>query len=419
MAVLALIGCGDGGFRTLQSAPELASSTTSTPSDPLDGSEPPLPENPVEHPEEPVTPTQPPDYNSDILTRVGLKLGPRGNSTCQLQPPLIPAFDKPGDGANVLKVCQDSGCPYQTISAALAAAPAGSVIAVKAGTYNECVRIRKNSITVQGRGGRPLIQASSCSDSKAIVIEVAASDVKLENLEVTDPTGDSATGVFLSKTGGNLNVSNLFIHHAQTGLSTVVGAGHVVVTSSYFDHLGHMYGTDLHTTSGLRVNLESLSAEINNVTITHPKQQGRPLFAAAYKNTINCVVAADLEGGLSQHLMMFTYGFDVAVSNSVLQRGPLSLAQMLVYWERHPAPVPDRFTATNNVFISDRPDENKYMLYNQSPMIPAAYTNNVFIGSGSAASAGRVPNSFAFESREAAGLGDDTLPYPGTTIESP
>jgi hypothetical protein len=356
-----------------------------------------------------------PDYKSDLLSRVGLKLSPRGNSTCQLQPPLIPSFDQASE-PGVLKVCREAQCPFQTVSAALAASSEGSVIAIKADTYNECILITKNRITLQGRGGRPLIQSSDCPvENRKAIINVEANDTKIENLEITDPTTDSIVAIGLNVVGANLTLNNLYIHHAQGGLQTVQGEGDVVITNSYFDELGHMEGTDLHTTCAIDVSLKSRSFTISNVTITHPKQQGGMLCSGAYKSNVSCLVAADLDGGLSLYLARFFYGFDVTVSKSVLQRGPLSIPQMLLYWERYPDPMPDLFESTNNIFISDQPTRNLPMLDNFSMTVPATYSNNVFVGPDST-SFSNFPNSFAYESREAAGIGADSLPYPGTSL---
>jgi hypothetical protein len=139
------------------------------------------------------------------------------------------------------------------------------------------------------------------------------------------------------------------------------------------------------------------------------------LCSGAYKNNVSCLVAADLDGGLSLYLAKFHYGFDVSVSKSVLQRGSLSMPQMLLYWERYTDPMPDLFESTNNIFISDQPTRNLPMLDNFSPNVPATYSNNVFVGPGSTGFS-NFPNSFAFESRAAAGIGADTLPYPGTSL---
>ncbi|MGE0525928.1 MAG: hypothetical protein AB7G93_22105 [Bdellovibrionales bacterium] len=334
-----------------------------------------------------------------------------------MQPPTIPAFDQASDGPDVLKVCQEATCPYQTISAAVAVAAAGSVIAIKAGTYNECVRVTKDNITLQGRGGRPVIQASNCPRAPyaGAIIGVRANDAKIENLELTDPTGDSVIAVGSEIGGANITLRNLYIHHVQGGLYTVV-AGDIVVTNSYFDHTGHMNGTDPHTAAAIGGALRSRSFTVNNVTITHPKQSGGMLAGAAYKNTVNCVVAADLEGGLSPYLVSFSYGYGVTITNSVLQRGPLSQPQMLLYWNRATEPVQDRFVATNNILISDQPTRVRPMLnYSSAQNEPTTISDNIFIGPGSTEYSD-FPNSLAFESRAAAGIGQDVnmLPYPGS-----
>lgn len=412
LLTFAFQNCGQFKTQPVESISEVASSTP-PPTTPGPAPQPPVVTPPV------ITPPENPDYNSDVLKRIGLKLTSRGNSTCQLQPPVIPAFDQANDGPNVLKVCKESSCQYKSIAEAMAVAPAGSLIAVKAGTYDECVRITKDNITLQGRGGRPVIRGSECPRAAwhNAIIGVSGDNAKIENFEITDPTENLAIGIGLNKANGNLNVHNVFVHHAQGGVATVSPAGDITITSSYFDHTGHMEGTDPHTTAALTIGLKSRSGIIKNVTVTHPKQKGGTISVSSIKGVIDCVVVADL-GGLGSQLIKNQYGFDLSVTNSVLQRDSLSIPQMLLYWDRTSDPVPYHFTGKNNIFISDQPKRDREMLVLMGDAVPTTISGNIFIGPDSVYYS-KFPESKSYESRAEAGLAQDVIPYPGASLSAP
>ncbi|HWU43897.1 MAG TPA: hypothetical protein VN132_10685, partial [Bdellovibrio sp.] len=339
VTILSFQNCSQ--FRTL----DLSKSVNSASSSPSDSTS-------------PSTPTQPPDYNSDVLKKMQVNLGVKGNSNCQMQPPVIPDFDLASDGANVLKVCADSSkCPYQTINSALASATSGSVIAVAAGTYEECIVVNKDNITFQGRAGRPYIHATGCGAAPWIgaVFGIFANNTVIENFEISDNTGLSVIAVGIGKAGVNLTMNNLYIHDMISALYTI-GAGNVIITNNYVDHTGRQVGGDPHTDAGISIGMGTSSFSMKNTVIAHPRQNGGMLSTVAYKSVVDCLVAADLDGGLSTYMVSFGWGFDSTLTNSVVQRGPLTLTQQLVlYWERDTPMPQDQFTAKNNILISDRP----------------------------------------------------------------
>jgi hypothetical protein len=85
------------------------------------------------------------------------------------------AFAQSGAAAGPpLKVC-GSGCPYTTVTAALAAAPDGAAIQIGAGTYEGALDINKN-LTLQGAGAgattlRPPVPTSWSDGATVVVVE--------------------------------------------------------------------------------------------------------------------------------------------------------------------------------------------------------------------------------------------------------
>lgn len=117
----------------------------------------------------------------------GLGVGKAGSGTTRW---VNIAEDSPSPPGNS---CDDAG--YTSIQAAIAAASDGDEIVVCPGTYNEGLTIKKNNLTIRGKGDGVIIQPGSDklqdttslfsnAPHKAIILVDKASGVALKNLTV-------------------------------------------------------------------------------------------------------------------------------------------------------------------------------------------------------------------------------------------
>ncbi len=98
---------------------------------------------------------------------------------------------------------------YSTISAAVAAAERGDVLAIQAGTYtNDFANINK-SITLQGVGGMAtLVATTPPPNGKAIL--VTNGDVTIDNLEFTGAKVGDGNGAGIRHESGKLTITDIY-----------------------------------------------------------------------------------------------------------------------------------------------------------------------------------------------------------------
>lgn len=410
----------DGGNDPQGASPDTSTDRSSDPLSPLSpagrdgGADAP----PLASPDGPPVPPPPPGpRDPGIFTTLGIQLGPKGNSPCELAPLKIPEFTTQNEGPGVVKVCAQ-GCPYAKISAALTAAPAGSVIAVQAGTYTECLTIAKNNITLQGRGGRPIIQGTGCS---AGVIAIGGTGVKVENLEL--PGGD----VRLSKGGLEVTYTNLYIHDASKIGVHINGGSTATIENCYFQRLGFVDSSAgrAHYFPSVWAAYDAKSLTIRNSIFVRPNAQAWLIHSRGHLNVIECTVAANLDAvGAQPIFFRGTGALNETIQNSVLQIGPVgplngNNPNMITYWtEYRTTVVPgDGLTIRGNIFLWDYPTGRSAIDMHESTKVPLVVENNLFVGTSSIIDKGFTigANNRQLASRAAAGIEAVPLvPYPGS-----
>jgi gliding motility-associated-like protein len=93
--------------------------------------------------------------------------------------------------------CSNPAAPCQTIAFAINEAVAGNTIEIAAGTYTLAATVLINkSVTLLGTGAsRPIIQGTGSADSQAL-LRVAATNVRIENLNIrVSQTGNALYGI--------------------------------------------------------------------------------------------------------------------------------------------------------------------------------------------------------------------------------
>lgn len=134
-------------------------------------------------------------------------------------------------------ICVGPGQGYATLAAALAAAHAGDVIEIVAGTYHEAAKITAPDVTLRGIAGRPHVDCDgiALADDKACLL-IAADGVSLDNLEISGAViaeGEGGNGACIrNEPNKSFTLRRVFCHESQEGILS--DGGHIRIESSEF-----------------------------------------------------------------------------------------------------------------------------------------------------------------------------------------
>jgi MYXO-CTERM domain-containing protein len=138
-----------------------------------------------------------------------------------------------------------AGKTYAKPCAAFAAAAAGDIVEIDAGTYTSdaCnVGTGKDNLTIRGVGGRPKMDATGYAISNGKAIWVVNSDkITIENIEFMGASVPDMNGAGIRIEAANLTIRNCYFHDNEDGIlggPPADGTGEVLVEYSEFDHNG-------------------------------------------------------------------------------------------------------------------------------------------------------------------------------------
>lgn len=313
--------------------------------------------------------------------------------------------------AATLNVCQN-GCAYSLPSQALNAAAAGDTIQIASGTYNDCMYITKDNITVVGTGTMPAMTGKVCGQKGIIV--TAGKNAVIRNLELYGVSdGENYAGIRHDAAGFNLTLDNVYIHDNDDGLLSSASGDTVLIQNSKF------YNNGMNNGSGMAHNMYiggSASFTFRDSQSLHAKLGGHELKSRAAKTIIDGSVIATIDGEDSRSLDI-SNGGQVTITNSVIEKGPNSQNNDLIGYgpEGLNSAYTHSFTMTGTTVIEDRGNGPAVDFYNTPSSI--SISGNTFIGPDAIANAGDTTSNTKYASRSAAGLqAYPYLPSAGTSV---
>jgi hypothetical protein len=311
--------------------------------------------------------------------------------------------------AATLNVCP-SGCTYALPSSAMNAAVAGDTIQIQPGTYNDCMVINKNNITVVGVNGTPKMVNRVCLQKGIIV--TAAQNAVLRNIELSGATNnDNYAGIRHDALGFNLTLDGVYIHDNDDGILSSSSGDTLLIKNSRFQNNG------MNAVSGMAHNLyigHSASVTFLNSTSNSAKLAGHEFKTRALKTVIDGSTIATL-GGRDSRNIDISNGGEVLIRNSVLEKGPNSdNSDMIAYGpEGIDTTKVNTFTMTGTVLIGDKVGTTS-ISYFKSP------TSLNVSGNTYVAVAGAPTGNTVYASRSAAGFqAYPWLPASGGVIPTP
>lgn len=299
--------------------------------------------------------------------------------------------------ATTLNVCQ-SGCTYSLPSQALAAASAGDTISIGPGTYNDCMYITKNNITVMGVNGMPAMTGKVCGQ-KGIIVTAGQNGV-IKNLELYGATdNENYAGIRHDAAGFNLTLDNVYIHDNDDGLLASASGDTILIQNSKFERNG------MNASSGMAHNMyigHSASFTFKNSQSLRSKLGGHLLKSRARKTIVDSSTIASLDGQDSRDLDISEGGV-VQITNSVIEKGPSSENSELIAFapEAYDTTIAHSFTLTGNLVIEDRGSGPVVEFFHTPSQI--SITGNTFVGPDAIANAGSPSGNTSYATRTAAG----------------
>jgi len=304
-----------------------------------------------------------------------------------LDPPPPYAPVNPGSAApaypnaKTITICA-SGCDYTQPRLAFPIAggnrlAAGDTLEIRPGTYNDpvmsCMYIVFDDITVVGvldaNGNRPKL-SGLCGGKAAVV--TGAKRLKVSNLELTGVTcsDGNCAGVRHDSAGGEVTLTNLWIHDNQNGLLASSKDDVITIVDCLFENNG------FNAPGGMAHNLyigASAAVYFRNSISRNAKLGGHEFKSRAYYSEIESSIIAGLDGVDSRNIDI-PDGGTLVVRNSIIEKGANSMnTDMINYaaesWNSAGTYVrQNAIFMSNNIGISDRSKSTFLLImYNRDP----------------------------------------------------
>jgi MYXO-CTERM domain-containing protein len=260
---------------------------------------------------------------------------------------------------------------------AIAAAKAGDVVEIAAGSYVDACKIGV-SITLRGVGGRPVITAPSpIPNQKGLfAIEGSDTDVIVENLELRGAKVPDENGAAIRAQGRNLTVTSCVLKDNENGVLGGEG-GVITIENTVLDSNGDGKGYAHNAYIGTAKKL------IFRGNYSRAAKSGHLLKSRADENI---VLANRLTGedGTESYEADFPNGGTVVFAYNLIEQGTTTENPNLLAYGEEGLPKPNNTLAVVfNTFVNNRGKGNEtYVLVGAAMKGQVAIFDNIFQGGG-------------------------------------
>ncbi len=323
-----------------------------------------------------------------------------------LAPPDNPSSDAPR--THPARVCApesaETGCDFNSLADALAAAEDGKTIVIGPGVYREAAVIRANNLTLRAEPGAHLTGVAA--EGKAALV-IKGDNTVIEGLECSNVAVPDRNGACIRLEGRHLTLRRVNFHHNQQGILSGPRPGLVKIEDSVFRENGISgggYAHNIYIGGGVLVLLRTSSLAA--------RDEGHEVKSRAITTIIEDSVIASLDSRDSR-LIDVPNGGHVVIRDSVLQMGrATSNAEAIgIGLERGRGHGRDHTENSakieGNTILLERPGRS--ILVRTRGVPPAVVRNNVVVGGRRLTGDG---NRW-FPDRRSAGL----PPYPSLDFE--
>lgn len=301
---------------------------------------------------------------------------------------------------------------YSTISAAVAAAKDGDVLAIQAGTYTNDFAAINKSITLQGVGGMAkLVATAPPPNGKAIL--VTNGDITIANLEFAGAKVSDRNGAGIRHESGSLNITNSYFHDNENGLlASPSASSSVAIRNSEFASNGAGDGQS----HNLYVNAVS-SLRIED-SYFHDAKVGHEIKSRALVTTVTNTRIQD-EDGSASYSVDLPNGGRALLANNTIEQGPNSQNPALVsFGAEGNLHANSGLEMRDNVAVNDLASSSARLLNNQTAITATVAGTDTWglTSSQMASGPANVSGTTAFSSRPAL---NETSPWQGTSAPAP
>ncbi|MBC7801291.1 MAG: right-handed parallel beta-helix repeat-containing protein [Gemmatimonadaceae bacterium] len=258
---------------------------------------------------------------------------------------------------------------YARIADAIAATRDGDVVNVQAGTYVNDFATISTKITLQGVGGMvKMVATVRPPNGKAIL--TTTNDVTIDRFEMSGAKVADRNGAAVRFEGGNLTISNSYIHDNENGiLSGTVANGTVTIRNSEFAQNG--------TGDGYSHNV--YIGEIRQLTIAdsyfHDAVVGHEIKSRALSTTITGSRIQN-NGGSASYEIDLPNGGTGLIEGNVIQQGANTQNPNMIAFGAEGARATNSLVVRGNTIVNDR--SNGVAVFNATGATVTLANNQVF-----------------------------------------
>ena len=217
-----------------------------------------------------------------------------------------------------------SGLQFQTVKAAVEASHDGDTVYVQAGTYLNDFSIITTKISIVGVGGMANFVATVSPTNDKGILTVSnftiKTDVTFDHVELQGAKVHDLNGAGVRYQGGDLTITNSYIHDNQNGIlgAGTTGSGTVTIDHTEFDHNGAGGGGYAHN-----VYIGTIDTLIFTNNYTHDAVLGHEIKSRAAHTIIanNRIFDGD---GTASYSIDLPNGGNAIIENNIIQQGPNS-----------------------------------------------------------------------------------------------
>ena len=284
------------------------------------------------------------------------------------------------------------GRQFATIAEAVSASRDGDTLLVQAGTYRNDFAIIAKDITIQGQGGLARLEATEAPpNGKAIL--VANGDITLDHVELTGARVPDQNGAGVRLEGGNLVISNAWIHGNENGIlaGDIPGATLTLRDTEVSDN-GRGDGRTHNVYVGVIDRLTIDDSLIRDADVGHQVK------SRALETVITDSRILDGDGGTGSYSVDLPNGGRAVLSGDVIQQSAASQNPAIVHFGGEGSPHPNSsLEITNTTVLNALESPSSRLVLNQTDAPASIHDVAVFgldqdeIASGRA-EIGRVTN---------------------------
>lgn len=265
------------------------------------------------------------------------------------------------------------GAPYPTIAGAVAAARAGDVVRVRAGTYLNDFPVVNKPLTLVGIGGLARIASNAWIPNEKGMI-IAQADLTIDRFEFAGATVSDQNGAGIRYEGGNLLVRRSYFHDNQNGILAASNpTGAIRIENAEFARNGVGDGR----THAVYVN-DIAFLRVSN-SYFHDTVVGHHIKSRARKTMIqgNRLVDGNQQYPTSLSIDV-PNGGDTVIENNQIEQAANAQNAMFISYSAESLPYSNSILRVrNNLFQNARPEFALGVL-NNSPLTVRVFENSLY-----------------------------------------